>query len=64
MGDLTAQRKQLRAALAQAGLTMGQYAAMLGVSKPHLYYVLKGARHSPRISQAIAAYIAAYESAA
>lgn len=64
MDELTAQRKQLRAALAEAGLTMGQYAAMLGVSRVHLYYVLTGARKSPRITQAVAAYIAAYRSAA
>ena len=64
MGESSTPRKQLRAALDAAGLTMGQYAAMLGISRPHLYFVLRGVRQSPRVTAAITAYIAAYRSAA
>lgn len=63
---LAKKRKQLRAALALAGLTQEQFARKQDVTPEHLSYVMNGHRESERLMQEVDAFVAKYlpESAA
>lgn len=56
--DLARKRKELKAALALAGLTQGMWAAQQGVTPEHLSMVLNGKRESGRLLQELDAFTA------
>lgn len=60
MSEGSRRRKELKAALALAGITGKQFAANLGVTPVHVFLVAKGERVSPRVEAAIDAFIARY----
>lgn len=56
--ELARKRKELRAALALAGITQGTWAERLGVTPEHLSMVLNGHRESGRLLQEVDAFTA------
>jgi transcriptional regulator with XRE-family HTH domain len=57
-------QRRFRAALHLAGMTQREWAKAQGVSAPHVTYVLRGERVSPRLEDAITAFIAEHLPAA
>lgn len=50
-------RRQFKAAMVAAGMTLSAWAEEQGVTHTHLNYVLRGERKSPRLEAAIDAVI-------
>jgi DNA-binding XRE family transcriptional regulator len=62
MGRKVTREKEMRkrrfaAALALAGLTREEWAAQIGISSKHLYYVLRGERDSATLDAKVDAFI-------
>lgn len=51
-------KRSLKAALAYAGMTMGDFCESQGITRTHLYLVLTGERESAKLTSAIDAFIA------
>lgn len=60
----TRRSEALKAALRRAGSDHEEFAARLGVTYQHLYAVVRGVRISPRLIEAVDAYIAKHRKVA